>query len=138
MFRSLKFFLIFFAFTSFGVIACENDVDVPSDDELLGEEPPVPMTERPTGNYHIDDLPVNVPYVLPELSDEELRKFAEINFRAGQKRLDPELDAEEYVALIEDGGLSTAQYREIYVVLEREPTVRLRVAEIMEELYEEQ
>jgi len=131
MFRSLKFFLIFFAFSSFAIIACENDVDVPGDDELLGEDPPVPMTE-------VDDLPVNVPYVLPDLSDEELRKFAQINFRAGQKGLDPELDAYEYVELIEDGGLTTAQYREIYVVLQREPSVRLQVQELMEELYEEQ
>ncbi len=129
MFKPLKFFLILIVFSSFAIIACENDVDVPSDDELLGEEPPVPMTD-------VDDLPVNVPYVLPELSDEELRKFAEINFRAGQRELDPELDAEEYVAVIEDGGLSTARYREIYVVLQREPTVRLQVQELMEELHE--
>jgi len=136
MFRSLKFFLIFFAFSSFSIIACENDVDVPGDDELLGEEPPAPMTERPAGNYHVDDLPVNVPYVLPELEDEELRRFAEINFLAGQRRLDPKLDAEEFVALIEDHDLSTARYREIYVVLQREPSVRLQVQEIMEELHE--
>ncbi|TVQ72947.1 MAG: hypothetical protein EA363_03785 [Balneolaceae bacterium] len=128
MLRLLKFSLILFVFASFAVTGCENDVDVPSDDELLGEEPPVPMTD-------VDDLPVNVPYVLPELSDEELRKFAQINFRAAQRELDPELDAEEYVAVIEDGGLSTARYREIYVVLQREPTVRLQVQEIMEELH---
>jgi len=129
MFKPLKFFLILIVFSSFAIIACENGVDVPGDDELLGEEPPVPMTD-------VDDLPVNVPYVLPELSDEELRKFAEINFRAGQRELDPELDAEEYVAMIEDGGLSTARYREIYVVLQREPTVRLQVQKLMEELHE--
>ncbi len=129
MFRALKFFIILFSFGSFAAIACEEDMDVPSDDELLGEEMPVPMTE-------VDDLPVNVPYVLPELADEELRKFAQINFRAGQKELDPELDAYEYVALIEDGGLSTARYREIYVVLRREPAVRLQVQELMEDLHE--
>ena len=131
MLKSLIFFLILIVFSSFAIIACENDVDVPGDDELLGEELPVPMTD-------VDDLPVNVPYVLPELSDEELRKFAEINFRAGQKELDPDLNAEEFIAVIEDGGLSTAQYREIYVVLQREPTVRVRVQEIMEELHEGQ
>lgn len=133
MIKALNFSIFLFAFATFSsvaVIACEEkEPEAPDEGERVGEELPVPMAD-------IADLPVNVPYVLPEFTEEELEKFAEINYKAAERDLDPVEDAYEYTELIKEEGLSTARYREIYVALEREPTLRVKMQELMDELHE--
>lgn len=123
MFNYLILFLFLFSFT---VIACNDEPVVPPDEEL-----PVEVGD-------IDDLPPNIPYVLPDISDEELENFAKINYRAARRDLDPETDPQEYRELIEEAELTMARYREIYVAIEREPWLRVELQAVMDELHEEQ
>ncbi len=121
MLKHIQISLFLILFFSLAITACE--------------EAPIPPPDEPVPAWTDDiDIPLNVPYVEPDVSDEELEKFAHITFWTNKHEIDPVQDADEYKNRINEIGLTVHRYREIYLFLQLEPELRLDLYRVMNEL----
>ncbi len=106
----------------FALVACETeDAPEPAVDDVA---PAQPGTEQPVDQSEI-----------AEVTDEELRKFAEVQVRAEQERIGTRSELRE---LLSEVDMEMWRYEEIEAASQRDRDMRQRSLQMMREIRENQ